>query len=168
MPVDEATLIQELQSEGPFEDAAQARRAYEATLRALRRGLTDDESDWLALDLGPTLARPLEQESHTGQLTPEELYRWAGHFGGVRRGVAREQAQTVCRVLAMLLSPNTLKRLRKNVPELSSLFEVPNPEAPPPGPHQIRADRPAPTHTLAGGKPGSERPLSGAGKPEGA
>lgn len=166
MPIDETTLIQRLQSLAPFEDATHARRAYDATLKALRRGLTDDEADWLAIDLGPALARPLEQETHAGQLTPDELYRWTGHFSGVRRGAAREQVQVVCRTLTELLSPGALQRLHRHAPELKPLFSVPESEAPLEGPHVIRSE-PAADHTLAGGKPGSERPLSTATGPKG-
>jgi uncharacterized protein (DUF2267 family) len=114
---------------GPLQDENAARRAFDATLRALRRGLDDDEADWLAIDLGPRLAAPLLREAYSGELSPREFYRWAGRFSGLRRSVAKEQAQVVCRALSQLLSQATLARLRAGLPELAPLF--PMPEAPP-------------------------------------
>lgn len=128
MPIDTSTLIERLQSLAPFENGGLARRAYDATLKSLRRGLGDDDADWLAIDLGPELASPLQQESYVGKLSPDDLYRWAGRFAGVRRNVAKEQVQIVCQALGQLLSPSTLKRLKNSVPEVASLFALPSAE----------------------------------------
>ena len=125
MPIEPSTLIERLQSLAPFENGGLARRAYDATLKSLRRGLGDDDADWLALDLGPELASPLQQESYVGKLSPDDLYRWAGRFAGVRRNVAKEQVHIVCQALGQLLSPSTLARLRNSVPEVASLFALP-------------------------------------------
>jgi uncharacterized protein (DUF2267 family) len=127
MAIQPSTLIERLQSLASFENGSLARRAYDATLKALRKGLGDDDADWLALDLGPELATPLQQEVYSGKLSPDELYRWAGRFAGVRRNVAKEYVQTVCQVLGQLLSPKTLARLKNSAPELASLFSVREP-----------------------------------------
>jgi uncharacterized protein (DUF2267 family) len=147
---------------GPFAGEDEARRAFEATLRALRRGLNEDEADWLAVALGPPLAAPLLRESYAGDLPKDELYRWMKRYTKARKGIAVEYAQVVCRVLAELLPEADLERLKQHLPELDFLFARPVPGEPPaPHPrHRAAADR-----TLAGGKPGSSRPLSDAGEP---
>jgi len=164
MPIDEQTLTDHLQNLAPFEDAGAARRAFDATLEALRSGLTDDEADWLAVDLGPQLSRPLLRQGYTGELSINEFYRRTGRYAGLRRGAATEQAQLVCRTLAELLPHAGIQRLKKHLPELAPLFTVP--EAPPPaqGPQHPRG-QPVGDRTAAGGKPGSDRPLNEAGSP---
>jgi uncharacterized protein (DUF2267 family) len=140
VPIDPATMTDLLQRLAPFQDEGAARRAFDTTLRALRRGLDDDEADWLAIDLGPKLAAPLLRESYVGTLSPQELYRWAGRFAGLRRNAAQQQVQVVCRALSQLLSRATLSRLRTRLPELASLFRTPEPEEPPSGPYYRRED----------------------------
>jgi hypothetical protein len=100
---------------------------------------------------------------HQGELSADELYRWTKRYGKTRKGMAVERAQVVCRALAELLQQPELGRLRKHLPELASLLEVPDPAEPPSAPRLLRSD--ADDHTLAGGRPGSSRPLAGAGAP---
>ena len=57
MPMNQETFWQRLMEVGPFASEDEARRAFEATLRVLRRGLNEDEADWLAVALGPELAQ---------------------------------------------------------------------------------------------------------------
>ncbi|HTV19183.1 MAG TPA: DUF2267 domain-containing protein [Polyangiaceae bacterium] len=164
MPIDPSQLIHRLRSLAPFDDDDAARRARDATLTALRRGLSDDDADWLALDLGPELAEPLVRGAHTGDVELDAFYRCVARLAGVRRGVAREQAQVVCRVLAELVSASTVARLQRSLPQLAVLFTFPEPEPPASEPEHLREDR-APDHTLAGGQPGSDRPLCDARPP---
>ena len=164
MPIDQQTLTDHLQKLAPFEDEGAARRAFDATLEALRSGLTDDEADWLAVDLGPNLSEPLLRQGYTGELTINEFYRRTGRYAGLRRSAATEQAQIVCRTLAELLPQPGIQRLRKHLPELAPLFSAPDAPPPVPGPHHLR-NEPSADHTLAGGKPGGDRPLSEAGSP---
>jgi uncharacterized protein (DUF2267 family) len=166
MPIDERALIERLQSLAPFGDSGLARRALDTTLLALRSGLTDDESDWLSLDLGPSLAVPLQRQSYGGDLSLNEFYRRMGRDAGLRRSVAIEQAQVVCRALAELLPEAGVRRLQKHMPELAPLFRVPAPPPPVLAPEHLHSE-PSPDHTLAGGRPGSERPLSEGGTPSG-
>jgi uncharacterized protein (DUF2267 family) len=163
MPMNEDTLLNRLQELAPFADRAAARRAFDATLRAMRRGLSEDEADWLAVGLGPALSAPLLSEVHQGELSADELYRWTKRYGKTRKGVAIEQAQVVCRALGELLQEPERERLKKHLPDIAPLLEVPAPADPPSSPRLLRPD-PA-DHTLAGGKPGSRRPLSTAGGP---
>ena len=163
MPMNEDTLLGRLRELAPFADREAARRAFDATLRALRRGLSEDEADWLAVALGPALSGPLLRETHAGELTTAELYRWMKRYTKQRKGIAVEQAQVVCRALAELLPEPDLERLKKHLPELADLLQVPELGAAPVPPRRLRS---APgDHTLAGGRPGSTRPISEAGGP---
>jgi uncharacterized protein (DUF2267 family) len=166
MPIDERVLMDRLQSLAPFGDSGLARRALDTTLLALRSGLTDDEADWLSLDLGPALAVPLQRQSYGGDLSLNEFYRRMGRDAGLRRSVAIEQAQVVCRALAELLPEAGVRRLQKHVPALAPLFSLPEPPPPVLGPDHLHSE-PGPEHTFAGGRPGSERPLSDGGAPSG-
>lgn len=158
MPIDPAELTARLHRLAPFADDEAAQRARDATLTALRRGLSDDDADWLALDLGTALAQPLLRGGRAGDLSLEQFYRWVARFAGLRAGVAREQAQVVCRALTDVLSPASIARLRRSLPDLALLFTRPEPEPPVSEHEHLRDDR-APDHTLAGGQPGSKRPL---------
>jgi uncharacterized protein (DUF2267 family) len=162
MPMNEDTILGRLQELAPFADRSDARRAFDATLQALRRGLSEDEADWLAVALGPALAAPLLRESHQGELSVDELYRWTKRYGKTRKGVAVEQAQVVCRALAELLQEPELERLRKHLPDIAPILEVPKSSDPPSAPRRSRRD--LTDHTLAGGRPGSSRPLSESGQ----
>jgi uncharacterized protein (DUF2267 family) len=158
MAIEPSVVIDRLQTLAPFADADAARRAWRATLQALRSGLTEDEADWLAIDLGPELAAPLVSTVQPVELTPDLFYRSVARFAGQRQSVAREQAQVVCRTLAELLSSSTIGRLRRSVPRLASLFLLPEVAPPPFGPRQQRQE-PGADHTLAGGRPGGDHPL---------
>jgi uncharacterized protein (DUF2267 family) len=156
--MNEDTLLERLVELAPFADQGEARRAFDATLRAMRRGLNDDEADWLAVALGPALSGPLLRERHAGELSIDELYRWTKRYAKTRKSVAVEQAQLVCRALAELLQPPELERLKRHLPQIVSLLTIPPAADPPSAPRQRR---PEPRdHTLAGGRPGSSHPLS--------
>jgi uncharacterized protein (DUF2267 family) len=159
--MNEETVLRRLQELAAFPQREDAKRAFDATLQALRRGLNEDEADWLAVALGPTLSGPLLRESHAGELPPAELFRWTKRYTKTRKGVAIEQAQVVCRTLAELLPRADLERLKRHLPELTALFTVPVAEELMELPER---QRPRVTdHTLAGGRPGSSHPLSEAG-----
>jgi uncharacterized protein (DUF2267 family) len=166
MPLDEQTLIRRLQALAPFDDAAHAKRAFDATLQALRVGLTDDEADWMSVDLGPALAAPLQRQRHAGEVSLNEFYRHVGRQLKLRRNVATEQAQVVCRALAELLPSAGVQRLTKHLPELASLFIVPS--RPQPVAHPAHAGAAAGGEpTLARARPASEHPSSEATRANG-
>jgi uncharacterized protein (DUF2267 family) len=162
MPMNEETLMHRLESLAPFANRNEARRAFDATLQAMRRGMNEDEADWLAVALGPALSAPLLRESHNGELSVDELYRWTKRYTKLRKGVAVEQAQVVCRTLAELLPKPDLERLERHLPMLAPLLRVP--EGPEPPPRAARSPRnEGRSQTLAAGRPGSSRPLNEAG-----
>jgi uncharacterized protein (DUF2267 family) len=163
MPMNEDTMLTRLQELAPFADRNDARRAFDATLQAMRRGLNEDEADWLAVALGPSLSTPLLRQGHQGELSADELYRWTKRYGKTRKGVAIEQAQVVCRALGELLQQPECERLKKHLPEIAALLEGPPSNDLPSAPRRLRID--TGDHSLAGGRPGSSRPLSEAGGP---
>ena len=159
MPIQHSLLIDRLQTLAPFADEEAAQRAWRATLRALRSGLTDDEADWIAIDLGPDLAAPLVAGVQPViELTPDIFYRAVARLASQRRSLAQEQAQVVCRVLAEQLSPSTTARLCRSLPQLAALFAPAQTPEPASGPHHLRSELEG-DHTLAGGRPGGDRPL---------
>jgi uncharacterized protein (DUF2267 family) len=162
--MNEDTLLERLIELAPFGDRDEARRAFDSTLQAMRRGLNEDEADWLAVALGPNLAGALLRDTYSGELTVDELYRWTKRYSKTRKSVAVEQVQVVCRALAELLQPPELERLKRHLPRIAPLLEVPAAADPPSAPRHRRPE--PPDHTLAGGKPGSSRPLSEAGPSE--
>ena len=83
----------------------------------------------------PTLPPPGFEE-----LSADELYRWTKRYGKTRKGVAVEQAQVVCRALGELLQPPELERLKRHLPEIAPLLEVPEPGDPPSAPSQKLSD----------------------------
>jgi uncharacterized protein (DUF2267 family) len=92
MPMNEETLMQRLEELAPFANRTEAHRAFDAVLQAMRRGMNEDEADWLAVALGPALSAPLLRESYAGALDERELYRWTKRNTKLRKGVAVEQA----------------------------------------------------------------------------
>ena len=140
MPMNQESVWRRLMEVGPFASEDEARRAFEATLRALRRGLNEDEADWLAVALGPALAAPLLRESHAGELPKDELYRWMKRYTKARKGIAVEYAQVVCRVLTELLPEAELERVKRQLPELAFLFARPGPDEPTQTPHSRRRE----------------------------
>jgi uncharacterized protein (DUF2267 family) len=146
MPMNEEILLNRLRELSPFADRADARRAFDATLQAMRRGLSEDEADWLAVALGPSLAAPLLRTMHQGELSADELYRWTKRYGKTRKSAATEQAQVVCRALGELLQEPELERLKKHLPEIAPLLEAPERGDPPSAPRLLRSDAIDQTH----------------------
>jgi uncharacterized protein (DUF2267 family) len=161
MAIREETVLGQLLERAPFATASEARSALQATLRALRGGLTDDEAQALAQDIDAPWAAPLGEGCYEGDLTVEEFYRLVALHEQRRLSVGAEHAQIVCRVLGALLSAGALRRLSQHVPLLAREFKAA------PAPQMIQCaehlrSAAAPEHTLAAGRPGSSRPLSDA------
>jgi uncharacterized protein (DUF2267 family) len=131
MPMNEERLMARLEELAPFGDRAEARRAFDSVLQAMRRGMSVDEADWLAVALGPALSAPLLREGYSGALDERELYRWTKRNSKQRKSVAVEQAQAVCRALGELLPQAELERLERHLPELATLFRASDPSRQP-------------------------------------
>jgi uncharacterized protein (DUF2267 family) len=155
MHVVEDSIIDRLLQLAPFEGPEQARRVFTVTVSALRDLLMEDEANWLGEELGPLPLRRRRQRVEAP--SPDALYRRVALYAGVRPSVAREHAQLVCRALAEAV-PDAVHRLQRALPPLADLFAIPGPASLPVVPHRLR-DRVSQDHTLAGGRPGSTRPI---------
>jgi len=112
-----------------------------------------DESE--AAEAVSTVERVIGRESCVG--AEELVYRLSRRLG-ISRGQALEVAQVTCRAIADSLEAEERRQLLAHLPaDLAQLFR-------PPAVMDVtagQADRLAGTgHTLAGGQPGSTRPLS--------
>jgi uncharacterized protein (DUF2267 family) len=124
MPMNEETLMGRLEELASFASRTEARQAFDSVLQALRRGMSEDEADWLAVALGPALSAALLRESYAGELDERELYRWTKRNGKQRKAVAVERARVVCQALGELLPQAELERLERHLPDLATLFRA--------------------------------------------
>jgi len=167
--MDATHLIGRTQALGGFGDAAAAERALEVTLGALGEALLPEERRAFREAL-PTRLHPFLDAS--GALVDGDLttfYSSIARRQGLRPGAAREEAQVACRALAELSPPEAISRLKRGLPRLAALFELPGPPPPPPvapestkRPDDLAAWAHLASRTLAGGRPGSHHPLSDA------
>jgi uncharacterized protein (DUF2267 family) len=170
-------VLERIRELGPFADEPGAKAALQATLAALGEQLTSDEREALAAELPDDLAKIMRTGHPSAHGGVDAFYRSVSERENRPLGVALEHAQVVCRVLAETLSATT--RLRRNIGELGELFEPAEETAEPVEAQRAwnvaRSDDPhAETklssarglrqeqheHTLATGRPGSNRPLS--------
>jgi hypothetical protein len=143
----------------------QAEAAITATLDALGAALLPSERrtfvDVLASDLASVV---LAAHAPKAPLDTEGFYRRVQRHEAVRAGRAREHAQIVCRSLGELLPAESIQLLIKRLSWIEPLLRVEEmPPAPPP-PEVLRRREPTNERdhdTLASGRPGSKRPLSG-------
>ncbi len=138
-------------------------RVTRVTLRALSEQLARDEVGWLRAELPASLAsvfdtgRPLDPSAPKSLPPPSKaaLFQSVAKAERVDLGVAIEHTEIICRVLSEFLSDELVQTLRKHLPPLGDLFEIPEPFSgglgPSPG-TEVDSD-------LAGGRPGSKHPL---------
>lgn len=162
-------FIAEVRALGGLATAQEAARAVEATLRALRQRLVDDEAEALARGLPAELAEGLRGGVYDADFGVDELYRRVRDAEGIPLGRAAELTQVVCQVLDAAIGAEVRQRLSQHLPaELMELFSPRAVPPPPPEPERHRREAlPGEGSTLAEGRPGSRRPLSEA-RPEGA
>lgn len=162
-------FIAEVRALGGLATAQEAARAVEATLRALRQRLVDDEAEALARGLPAELAEGLRGGAYDADFGVDELYRRVRDAEGIPLGRAAELTQVVCQVLDAAIGVEVRQRLSQHLPaEFMELFSPRAVPPPPPEPERHRREAlPGEGSTLAEGRPGSRRPLSEA-RPEGA
>ncbi|MCC6557144.1 MAG: DUF2267 domain-containing protein [Polyangiaceae bacterium] len=160
--MDYEQFLEEVARRGGFGARGEVERAIEATTRALRARLVDDEAEALARGLPEEAARALREGAYEGDFGVDELYRRVGEAEGVARGFGAEHAQAVCEVIAEALDGGTLERLRRHLAgELAALFQAREPAGEPPAPERLGFEEaPGQGTTLASGRPGSGHPLS--------
>jgi uncharacterized protein (DUF2267 family) len=148
--------IENLRRLGPFADDESASRALIATLEALAALLTRDERESLSISV-PLELRPVVLASRPhAQAAPDEFFRQVAAREGARRGLAIEHAELVCLLLREMLPAEARLRLEHALPQLAQLFAAPPAYDAPAHPGEREGE------TLATGRPGSKRPLSGA------
>lgn len=154
-------LVALVEARGPFQSHGQAEAAVRATLIALKAALHPEEWAELASELPDEHPRTLGAASKANAptvKTADEFYVHVAQAETVPIARALEHAQIVCGVLAeAVLTPATVTRLQKHAPYLAELFEPR--VAPPPPPPPVHAAV-APSHDLAGGRPGSQHPIA--------
>jgi uncharacterized protein (DUF2267 family) len=155
-------FIEQIQERSGFAGPAEAARAVDATLSALRERLVDDEAGALAQALPEPMAQILRRGAYDCDFGLDELYRRAGEREGVPLGFATEHTQVVCQVLAETIGAELLRRLQQHLPgDLAALLTSRPPLAEPPEPERRpREIAPGAGATLAEGRPGSRHPLS--------
>jgi uncharacterized protein (DUF2267 family) len=141
-------------------------RITRVTLRSLADQLTHNETDWLKDELPGPLASALDRGRPVDVLTSrtpvppsrEALFTSVATAEAIDMGLAIEHTEIVCRALAELLPHELIQVLRKHLPPLSELFEIPPPmgvgSGPSPG---AEIDS-----YLSGGRPGSRHPIASA------
>ncbi|MRG95608.1 DUF2267 domain-containing protein [Polyangium spumosum] len=160
--MDEATFLDEVAWRGGLGDAASARRIVEVVLAAFAEALVLDEARALAHALPAPLAAWVLAGPHAGNLAEDALYRRVADREGTLIGFAIEHSRLVLGVLGDRLPETTRVRLRRHLgPELAALLA---PRAPLPAPPAHLRKPPEPAlgegHTLATGRPGSQKPVS--------
>jgi uncharacterized protein (DUF2267 family) len=142
--------VARVRERGGFGRLADAERAILATLEALGGFLLPAERALVAAALPESFASHLE-----GPATASIVGRVAEREG-VRPSIAKEHAETVLAVMVEDLDPEARERLRRILPaEVATALEPP-----PPSGHEPARPQPIARPTLAGGRPGSLRPLS--------
>jgi len=156
--MDRAEFVEMVEREGTFAPG-EAEAAIEATLSALGAALVASERRNLSAGLPEEFRRPLLGAARELGFDLERFYERVQKHEGVRPGRAREHAQIVCRALAGSLQPEALELLKRHAPWLAPLLQGAELYPAAPAPEVIH--RQVPTNTLAAGRPGSKRPLSG-------
>jgi uncharacterized protein (DUF2267 family) len=153
-------LVARVRELGPFGDDAEATRVLVAVVGVLAAFLTPEEQ----LSLRAALPRELSAAFTTGTMHPPPATAAAFFEGvraseGIRKSLAVEHAEIVCRVLGELFPDALLARLARSLPQIATLF-LSREEVEPPLSNEERAsDAP---NDLAEGRPGGSHPLSSA------
>jgi uncharacterized protein (DUF2267 family) len=165
--MDEHELNALVASRAALRGPGEVRRALRATLAALRSALADDDVRALEAQLPRALGRVLGRRPDCTVRDVGQLYEVVGKREHVRRGFAMEHAQAVLGVLAGILDPEVIGRLRRHLPSdiaalLRPLARFP---AAPPYVHLHPRARAAPLQTLSRARPGASETLAGVDRP---
>lgn len=153
-------LITRIRHLGRVHDIAVAEQLATATLRALAPALTDDARGYLALHLPEAHRRHLEGNEPEQDGALLALFSRVSELSGLPEPAVRDHLPAVFGALSEEVGDRDLPRFRSLAPEyLAPLFVMPSPDMGTRPPEYIH-----PSHgsSLASGRPGSSRPLSGA------
>ena len=150
-------ILDRLVELGPFRSESQARKALIATLEILGTQLFEEERQRMRAELPSEVSGLLSQQRPLDPCSLDEFFRRVARRERIRTSLGVEHAQITCRVISEALQPSTRKLLRRRLPELAAVFELPEqPETPPYEPHRLAG---AP-HDLAEGRAGGTHPLA--------
>lgn len=157
-------LVARVQKRAGLSTSTDARAVVATVLLGLGRGLLDDDRRALLLQLPETFGDALDVSHSQGRLESlSEITRDMTSELGVDESTAHELTLAVCQETSRALKPHQLTLLRSRlpreladaldfVPEETEVTDSPSNFAPRPEEPEER--------TLAGGRPGAERPLS--------
>lgn len=158
----EAELIGLVKERAGLQTAREARRAVWATLGALRCALENADVKALAAKLPEDLAGRLQREATSSVRGVKAFYAEAERRERVGRGFAMEHAQVTLQVLAELLDPELVTRLRGRLPgDVARLLARRRaPTDPPPHVHTHPGHRETPIQTLSRSRPGPSETIA--------
>ena len=163
MTGDKGTLLEDVMWRGALRDYARAELAVDTVADALGTLLAPADARFVAAGLPEAFARRIATRAPLPISTPQDLYERLAASEQVTVGLAVEHAHAACEALLDAWDSEQRTLLARRLPpDWAALFE-PAPRAPaadiPPG--RI----PGHGHTLATGKPGSERSLADTSPP---
>ena len=160
--VDEQELVARVKERAALRTAHEAHRALEAAVGALRCALANDDAIAIARELPARLTRILERAASSTVHSARALYDEALRRERVGAGFGVEHVQVVLQVLAELLDPESVVRLRKRLPpDIADLLRARTSSVEPPVlVHEHPAQRSAPRQTLSRARPGTTDPIA--------
>jgi len=166
--MDEEELVSRVRTEGGLRNHREARRAIGAVLGALRCAMAQEDADAIAAELPPPFGKIVSRPAAGRIENSAVLYAEVERRERVGLGFALEHCQVVLRVLAELVDPEMVVRLRKRVPaDVAVLLRAraDTLEPPPPHVHEHPAEAAGPRRTLSRGRPGPGDPIVDARHP---
>ncbi|HVX93544.1 MAG TPA: DUF2267 domain-containing protein [Polyangia bacterium] len=159
MQVDRDSLIADVMWRGAVGEAPRAEAAVLAVLDALAGLLPPPDAELLAASLPPDLAGALAPAEHEPPSDPGALFDRVAAAEHVSAGLAVEHARAACEALAAAFDPEQRILLARRLPHAWAELFAPPPRAP--AAELSLGTPPGHGHTLATGRPGSDRPLAG-------
>lgn len=164
MLVETRELLPLVKTHAGLRTAREAERAVRATLGAMACALDDDDARALAKTLPDRLGRSLVRRSATRVEGLDALYAEAERRERVGLGFSREHVQAVLEVIAGVVEPELVARIRRHLPsDLASLLRTrASTREPPPHVHTHPAGGSRPLQTLSRSRPGTAEPIADA------
>lgn len=160
--MDEEELVSRVRAEGGLRDHREARRSIGAVLGALRCATAQEDADAIATQLPPPFAKIVSRPAVGRIGNSAALYAEVERRERVGLGFALEHCQVVLRVLAELLDPEIVLRLRRRLPgDIAGLLRAraETLEPSPPHVHEHPPEAAGPRRTLSRGRPGCADPI---------
>ncbi len=162
MLVEPRDLLPLVKTHAGLRTAREAERAVRATLGAMACALDDEDARALAKALPQSLGRLVLRRSGSRVGGLDAFYAEAERRERVGIGFTREHAQAVLEVIAGIVEPELVARIRRHLPpDLAALLRTRAPTAePPPYVHVHPARGPRSLETLSRSRPGTADPIA--------